>query len=165
MLYIWYITIKKYLRLKFCIIMWIMGKFYKITLENFIRFKYGKQMINYCIKGSTILDQTLGQNSVRLSHSRYRILSPSMRENISSIFSLMHIYSYIWKGPEKKGFPWWISATTEKEIEHLSKIVNENPSPRVYKKSAPSLSLSCKAYFCFIVYEQFRTSPHHPWYL
>ena len=41
--------------------MWIMGKFYRTILENIIHFKYGKQMINYCIKGSPILDQTLGK--------------------------------------------------------------------------------------------------------
>ena len=103
--YICYITIKKYLRLKFYIITWIMGKFYRIILENIIRFKYGKQMINYCIKESPILNQTLGQNSARLGHSGCWILSPSMRENIASIFSLMHIFVDIWKESKKGSFP------------------------------------------------------------
>ena len=82
-----------------------MCEFYRIILENIIRFKYGKQMINYCIKGGPILDQTLGQNSTSPSHYACRILSPSVKENIASIFSLMHIFSDIWKEPKKGRFP------------------------------------------------------------
>ena len=119
------------MRLKFCIIMWIMGEFYRTILENIIRFKYSKQMINYCIKESPILDTTLGKNSARLGHSGCRILSPSMTENIASIFSLMHIFSDIWKEPKKGRFP-LVNFGHNRKKEALMLPVFSNPSRALY---------------------------------
>ena len=129
--HIWYITIKKYLRLKFFIIMWIMGEFYRIILENIIRFKYGKQMVNYCIKESLILDQTLGKYSARLGHSGCRILSPSMRENIASVFSLMRTFSDIWKEPKKRRIL-LVNFGHNKKREALMLPVFSNPRQALY---------------------------------
>ena len=120
------------MRLKFCIIMWIMGKFYKIILENIIRFKYGKQMINYCIKESPILNQTLGQNSARLGHSGCWILSPSMRENITSIFSLICIFSDILKEPKNGRFP-LVNFGHNRKREALRLPIFLNPRRALYK--------------------------------
>ena len=174
--YIWYIKIKKYLRLKLCIIIWINGKFYRIISENIIHFKYGKQMINYCIKGGLILDQTLGQNSASPSHCACRILSPSIRENIALIFSLMRIFFDIWKEPKKRMFLlvnfghnkknelWCFPfsqtldelyinglSAPEKEIEYFNKFVDENPSPRAHRNQAPLISFSF-IYTIFVPY-------------
>ena len=109
-----------------------MGEFYRIILENIIRFKYSKQMISYCIKGGPILDQTLGQNSVSLSHCAYRILSLLIRENIASIFSLMRIFSDIWKEPKNGRFP-LVNFGHNKKMEALMLPVFSNPSRALYK--------------------------------
>ena len=108
-----------------------MGEFYRIILENIIRFKYGKQMISYCIKGDPILDQTLGQNLANLSHCACRILSPSIWENIASIFSLMHIFSDIWKEPKKGRLP-LVNFGHNKKRETLTLFVFSNPRRAFY---------------------------------
>ena len=103
------------------------GRIYRRILENIIHFKYSKQMINYCIKGSPILDQTLGQNLTRLGHSCCRILSLSMRENIASIFS------DIWKKSKNRRFP-LVNFGYNRKKEALLLPVFLNPKRALYKQ-------------------------------